>query len=310
MTGAFPQEMFAVAEFYAIFVTSKKDSAMKWYEKMLRFYERPFGEVPDGLREHVRTRLAAMQSPTPVASVVIIAHNEATRLFSCLWSLSENTASFPVELLVVDNLSTDNTVQVAEALGVRCLSETKKGAGHARQCGLDKARGRYYLTVDADSLYPPRYIERMVRALEDGQTVCSYATLSFRPDGKHSQAGIWCYECIRNFYLKLRNIKRPELCVRGSCMAFRVDEARAAGGFRTDIIRGEDGSLALALKARGKLRFVTSRKARIITNDPALLRGESLGRRLAGHAANALKSIRSLFTSESEYRDEDSNLLK
>ncbi|MEG0806969.1 MAG: glycosyltransferase family A protein [Alistipes sp.] len=283
---------------------------MKWYEKQLSVYERPFDEAPQQILDQVKARLTAMQSPEPVASVVLIAHNEESRLLSCLWSLSENVTSYPIEIFVVDNLSTDRTAQVAEALGVRCIREPKKGAGHARQCGLDHARGRYYLAIDSDSLYPPHYIDISIGALEHKDVVCCYAMLSFLNAGEQSRLGIWFYELLRDCYLRLRNIKRPELCVRGSCMSFRVAEGRKAGGFRTNIRRGEDGSLALKLKKCGRLQLITSRKARVITNDPSITRGDSLMRRLAQQASRASKNATTLFTTKRHYKDDASNLLK
>ena len=54
-------------------------------------------------------------------------------------------------------------------------------------------------------------------------------------------------------------------------MAFSFNtETGRRFGFRTDIIRGEDGSLALAMKPYGKIVFITSRKARVLTSNGTL----------------------------------------
>ena len=57
--------------------------------------------------------------------------------------------------------------------------------------------------------------------------------------------------------------------------AFKTDLARKYG-FRNDIIRGEDGSLALNWKQEGKIRFVHSRKVRPVTSNSILKRFKAL----------------------------------
>lgn len=281
----------------------------RWYDKYLAAYNKPFGEVPEALRDEVKSRLEAMQSDTPIASVILIAHNEGRRIMSCLWSLSENLTQFPVEIFVVDNNSTDDTVQVVEALGVRCIRETKKGPGYARQCGLDNAKGRYYLAIDSDSFYPSRYVDTMIRTLERDGVMCCYGLWSFLPDAKHSRFGLWCYEWMRDCYLRLQNRKRPELCVRGMVMAFRTDEGRKVG-FRTDIIRGEDGSMALGLKQVGKLQFLTSRKVRIITDNATMNKDGSFFDSFRLRTIKAIKNAGGIFLARSKYHDDDDNLIK
>lgn len=281
----------------------------RWFQKYLVAYNRPFGEVPENIRGWVRSRLAAMQDPDPEVSVVLIAHNEGQRLLSCLWSLADNATTRRVEIFVVDNASTDDTRRVAEALGVRCIVETRKGPGHARQCGLEHARGRYYLAIDADSLYPAAYIETVVRTLERPGVVCCYGLWSFLPDEKHSRLGLWGYELLRDGYLRIQNIKRPELCVRGMTMAFRTEEGRKAG-FRTDILRGEDGSMALALKQAGKLQLITTRKARIITDNATMNKDGSFLQSFLRRAGKGLRGATGMFTAKRSYQDEEENLIK
>lgn len=81
-------------------------------------------------------------------------------------------------------------------------------------------------------------------------------------------------------------------------------------GFRTDIIRGEDGSLALELKQLGKLKFITARKARAITSTSTLSADGSLLQSLKVRLKKHLKSFTGYFISKNEYKDEDSNLLE
>ncbi|MGM9701971.1 MAG: glycosyltransferase family 2 protein [Prevotella sp.] len=121
---------------------------MAWYSKYLSIYEKPFSEVLQDIIDQTRERLAAMQSDAPLVSVVVIAYNEAKRLSSCLWSLSELRSSYPLEIIGVNNNSTDETEIVYQAFGVRYYNEQRRSPGFARQCGLDNSRGRYHFFID------------------------------------------------------------------------------------------------------------------------------------------------------------------
>jgi len=281
---------------------------MKWYTRYLAIFEKPFDQIPVDTVSEIKTRLAFAQSDTPLVSVVLIAYNEANRISSCLWSLAENKFDFPVEIFVVNNNSTDNTEEVLKTLGVPYYNETKKGPGHARQRGLDEARGKYHLCIDADTMYPPLYIQTHVKELMKPGTMCTYGLWSFIPDENHSRLGLWFYESLRDIHLRIQSIKRPELCVRGMVFSFITEYGRKIG-VRTDIRRGEDGSLALALKPYGKLKFITSRKARVMTGNGTLNADGSLVNSFKIRIAKAFKSFTGLFSGKKEYKDEDSNLL-
>jgi glycosyltransferase involved in cell wall biosynthesis len=281
----------------------------KWYHKYVEIYERPYDTVPTSIKEEIATKLRGLPSEQPLCSIVAIAHNEERHLAACLWSLCDNIVDFPIEIIVVDNASTDATPRIIDEMGVTAYHETRKGPGFARQCGLDHARGKYHICIDADTLYPPYYMATHVRHLQRNNTVCTYGLWSFFPDKEHSRTALFFYETARDLFLFLQNIKRPELCVRGMTLAF-VTEYGKEIGYRTDIIRGEDGSMALKLKSYGKLKLICSRKARPVTSNSTLNSGGSLLQNTYQRAIKAFRSIKKLFTSKDDYVDGEDNLIK
>lgn len=282
---------------------------MKWYTKYLAIYDKPVDNVSQKIKDEIKSKLKQLKSNTPVASVVLIAHNEENRILACLWSLCDNIHHLPVEIIVIDNNSTDHTQEVLDSVGATWYSEPLKGPGHARQCGLDHAKGMYYLCIDSDTLYPPYYIATMIRALKRKGIACAYALWSFFPDDNHSKAGLLIYEWLRDSHLKIQQINRPELCVRGMAFAFNSELGKKVG-FRTDIIRGEDGSLALGLKKYGKLTFITGRKARVMTGYGTISADGTLFDSFKVRALKSFKRLGSYFTRRNKYEDEESNLIK
>ena len=235
-----------------------------WYEKYLSIYGKPFSEVPQEIIDGTRERLAAMQSENPVASIVVIGYNEETHLQACLWAISEIKCQYPVEIIGVDNDSKDRTAEVYEKSGIPYYTEYQHSCGYARRCGLEHAKGKYYFDVDSDTLYPPMYYELMLEQLMKPGVVAVSATWSYFPDALHTRLGLRLYEIGRDLFLWIQHFERPELSVRGLVFAYQADLGRKEG-YRVDIIRGEDGAMALSLKKYGKIVFLRDRRACAIT---------------------------------------------
>lgn len=281
----------------------------KWYKPYLEIYEKPFAEVPQKVIKAIQGRLEALKEyEQPVVSVVLICYNEETHIASCIGSLCDNKCNVPIEIIAINNNSLDDTENVLRQLGVTYYNETNKGPGYARQCGLDHARGKYHICIDADTIYPPHYIATHLNSLMKPDVVCTFSLWSFIPEEGRSKIGLWCYEFLRDVHLSIQAIKRPELCVRGMTFAFKTDEGRKFG-FRTDIRRGEDGSLALTMKPLGKLVFIHSRKARVMTGYGTLKTDGSLLNSFKIRLVKALVNISTLFTPKNKYDDDKDNLI-
>jgi glycosyltransferase involved in cell wall biosynthesis len=102
----------------------------------------------------------------PRISVVIPSYNDAAMLEQCLTALEAQTRPAD-ELLVVDNGSSDATVDVAIAHGARVVTELRRGIPQATSAGLDAATGDVIGRLDADSVVPRNWVERIDRAFTD-----------------------------------------------------------------------------------------------------------------------------------------------
>lgn len=282
---------------------------MSWYSKYYEIYGKEPSSLDDEIITTIKGKMTKALRSSPLASVVIIAHNEDKRILACLWSLLDNDCPFDIEIIVIDNNSTDSTAQILNSVGACTFFEPRQSPGYARQCGLDHARGKYHLCIDADTIYPPHYIATMVKAMQDNNAVATYGLWSFLPDNDISPISIFFYELLRDTFLIIQNIKRPELIVRGMVFAFDTELGRKYG-FRTDIIRGEDGSLALNMKTEGKIHLCLSRKCRPITDNSLLKRQGSIIGAFKIRLVKLLKSLPQLFVKKNHYEDKEDNLIK
>ena len=280
----------------------------KWYDKYLSIYGKSPDEISEPILDEIKEKLAKKQCNEPLVSVVVIAYNEERRLSACLWSLSELKTQYPIEILGVNNNSKDRTEEVFQRLGLPYFNESKQSPGFARQCGLDHAKGKYHFCIDADTFYPHLYIDLMMTKLTRSDVSCVSSFWSFFPDENHSRFGLFLFELARDLFLFAQHFKRPELCVRGMVFAFKTELACKVK-IRTDIRRGEDGSLALSLKPYGKIAFLYNRQARPVTGY-GTIGYQSLWQSFVDHVKIQGKGLSRIFFKKDHYEDSEDNLVK
>lgn len=103
----------------------------------------------------------------PVLSIVLPCLNEAASLPFCLSEIKQtmDTLDISYEIIVADNQSTDNSVQIARSSRARVVSVAKRGYGCAVNGGILAAKGDIVLFADADCSYPFYDIAKLVEPI-------------------------------------------------------------------------------------------------------------------------------------------------
>jgi len=97
-------------------------------------------------------------------TAVIIAKNEEGRIAKCLDSLK----SFAKSIVVIDNLSTDRTVEICKSYGAEVvIHEEKEYFGNQRNIGIEHASGEWIIQMDADEIVPQETAEKIIKTLEN-----------------------------------------------------------------------------------------------------------------------------------------------
>jgi glycosyltransferase involved in cell wall biosynthesis len=94
-------------------------------------------------------------------SVVIPCYKQAHFLKDAVESVKNQTYK-NVEIIVVNDGSPDNTTEVANRLGVRCIEKKNGGLSSARNAGIKAAKGELILPLDADDKIDPLFLEKTV----------------------------------------------------------------------------------------------------------------------------------------------------
>jgi glycosyltransferase involved in cell wall biosynthesis len=163
-------------------------------------------------------------------SVVLPVFNERDFLPRTLASLAEQ--SVPFRLIVVDNGSTDGCIADARALAKSCaldalfLFEPQPGQVHALRRGIAAARDEFVAICDADTWYPPHYLEHAA-GLFDARGAACVAVCAANPEadsGLRAHLTVW-YKVLLGRVLPWQNH------TSGACHCFRLSALRAAGGY-------------------------------------------------------------------------------
>lgn len=207
---------------------------------------------------------------TPEVSVVMPAYNEEASILKTLSCLSKSVTSRSVEVIVVNNNSRDNTEAIVNSTGALCIKETQQGITPARNAGLAAARGKYILNADADTVYPPNWIEEMVKPLDSDAVTCVYGRFSFIPVAGTPRLVYFFYEYMADFMRWFnRKFREEAVNVYGFNSGFKREQGLQVDGFDHPATANEDGWLALKLRNKGfgQLYYVTSLKALVWTTD-------------------------------------------
>jgi glycosyltransferase involved in cell wall biosynthesis len=175
----------------------------------------------------------------PDISVVVAAHNEERTITRCLASLFASRTALAVEVIVVDNGSTDRTVELAAGFaGVRLVSCDLRGAVHAKSAGVAVARAPLVAVLDADSFCPPDWLDQIARsfAAEARLVGLSGPARYLRPRWwVHVIMALWY-----GFWKLIQLVFGTAFYATGTNVAFRREAYRAAGGFDTNVLVGGD----------------------------------------------------------------------
>ena len=186
-------------------------------------------------------------------SVVIPTYNRAQLVREAVASVLAQTYR-PVEVIVIDDGSTDATDQVlAPHDWLRLVRQEHTGMpGQARNAGARLARGAYLAFLDSDDLWLPQKLELQVAAATTGAEVVHHTRERWQRAGRvvsqRAQHHRWSGDLFADSLRK---------CVIGpSTVLLRRTVFEAAGGFREDLQVAEDYELWLRLTARHRVGYL------------------------------------------------------
>ena len=223
-------------------------------------------------RRHARTPVVLRATDLPPVSVVVPAYNEGVGIEQCVRSLV--ASDYPdVEVVVVDDGSTDGTAALVESLalpGVRVITQPNAGKPAALMTGIRAARHDVLVLVDGDTVFEADSIRELVAPLADPRV--GAVSGNTKVGNRRGLIGRWQHvEYVIGFNLDRRMFDVLECMptVPGAIGAFRRETLDMVGGVSDDTL-AEDTDLTMAVCRSGR-RVVYAPRARAWTEAPTTI---------------------------------------
>ncbi|MET7273962.1 glycosyltransferase [Streptomyces flaveolus] len=223
-------------------------------------------------RQRNRRRFSWGPPVTRPVSVIVPAYNEKECIANTLRSLARST--HPIEIVVVDDGSTDGTAEIAESLGlpnVRVVRQANAGKPAALNNGVRHARYDIVVMMDGDTVFEPDTVRHLVQPFADPGV--GAVAGNAKVGNRRTLIGAWQHiEYVMGFNLDRRmyDLLRCMPTIPGAIGAFRREAVLEVGGMSEDTL-AEDTDITIALHRSG-WRVVYQEHARAWTEAPGSLK--------------------------------------
>lgn len=209
-------------------------------------------------------------STHPLVSVIVTTKNNHETLDACLNSIARQTYQ-PTELIVVDNHSTDDTVEIAKRYTDAVFTFGPERSAQ-RNFAAKKASGEWFLVIDSDMELEPGVVTSCVESLQGKGEVGAVII----PEESFGE-GFWaeCKRLERSFYVGQDAIEAARF--------FRADLFARIGGYDETMTGGEDWDIT----SRFRRRAVVERSKVFIRHNEGRLYFGRTARKMYYYAAHA-----------------------
>ncbi len=199
-------------------------------------------------------------------SIVIPAFNEGHYIGYCLESISNlNTLGLKKEIIVVDNGSTDNTIEICKSYGARALIKKGGTIASLRNFGAKSSNGDFIGFLDADCIVPPDWLEKAFKYMRENNK----AILGFRmlvPQDSNWVAKSW------DLLFSRRYITGEAEWIPSGNMIMSRETFMSIGGFKESLETNEDIDFCFRLRSNGYKVMSSSETVLIHLRPPQSLR--------------------------------------
>jgi len=176
----------------------------------------------------------------PLVSVVVPTKNSLKTIEACLESIKNQTYQ-NIEIIVVDNNSTDNTKEIAKRFTEKVFNKGPERSAQ-RNYGVDNSQGEFVLIIDSDMVLSEKIIESCIDIIKNNNKIVGLII----PEESFGE-GFWaqCKKLERSFYVGVDWIEAARF--------FRKDVYQKVGGFNEKMISAEDWDLSQRIEVEGKI---------------------------------------------------------
>lgn len=179
----------------------------------------------------------------PIVSVIVPTKNSSSTLEACLKSIREQSYK-QIELIVVDNFSTDATQEIAKKYADKVFEKGPERSPQ-RNFGVSQAQGKYVAIIDSDMELSKEVVSACVEKMKENEQLLGLVI----PEESFGE-GFWaqCKKLERSFYVGISWMEAARF--------FKKEIFEQVGGYNESMVSGEDWDLSQRVESRGKVSRV------------------------------------------------------
>lgn len=199
----------------------------------------------------------------PLVSIIIPVYNQWKYTYSCLASILENTPDLTYEVIIADDMSTDETIDIEKIVKNITIVRDGVNRGFLLNCNnaAKSARGKYVFFLNNDTNVQANWLSSLVELIEPEPSIGMVGSKLVYPDGRLQEAGgiIWNDASGWN-YGRLDDPEKPEYnyvkeadYISGAAILIRHTIWQELGGFDERYVPAyfEDTDLAFEVRRLG-----------------------------------------------------------
>jgi GT2 family glycosyltransferase len=228
-----------------------------------RYEEPPSREIKIIEKSDLKEKITFPYFESPLVSIIIPVYNQWDYTYACLVSILSQTEYIPYEVIVADDLSKDETVNIKECVSNITVIRDGQNRGFLLNCNnaAKFARGKYIFFLNNDTNVQENWLQSLLELIESNSSIGMVGSKLVYPDGRLQEAGgiIWNDASGWN-YGRLDDPENPKYnyvkevdYISGTAIMIRSDLWLKIGGFDTRYVPAyfEDSDLAFEVRKHG-----------------------------------------------------------
>ena len=153
---------------------------------------------------------AFQQSTKPLVSIIVPVYNQYEYTLQCLWSIYQHASDIPIEVILADDNSTDETRFIRKRVKNLIISRNSTNLGYIKNCNraAKQAKGKYLYFLNNDTIVQPNWLRELVDVFTNNPRAGVVGSAVHKPNGLLQECGVFMF---KDYFCTTDSKQEPDL---------------------------------------------------------------------------------------------------